>query len=524
MRTPHTARESSIRQLERAAWDVRSFLNENTGMSWEHSSSNGDWFSFSAASKYVSVGIPAWGGYAVGYNVMVTFPTREIRQAQDVTEIADLKGKVSCFTKNGHETLFTSVLPVGEFVTPAHSRVLQQLARAIREEREKSKTARTKSALAPVEILIELGGQQGQFIVDLVRPRRSYRSSQADLPDRIRKIVEEAISLSVAGTFGPEFQGVTADPPPPKVMDDILRTTAMWRKCRLTFQPDVDRWDVRRASLSHPSESTVSSLRTDLIKLAHSHPEFRKELLPLIASEKDACGYTEGPMQGKFEEGKPADPTENMSPEDAEKWKVEHLKNKDNFKGAVDLRYPVQGEGSTMSDRHLRAGLIRLAHSHPEFRKELLPLIKEAGCEKLPEALRENCEKKQEEAGGDKAEGKEASRKQAGMAVVRKVVPIMVRIIQHRDLNGVMAVGGIMQIDFGSTPTEPIRFTAQVARMGDAFVVRSAAPIRPVSGGGADVLVGLLKAALQEAFTQRGAALLGSAADSLVDTTPEMSY
>ena len=35
-----------------------------------------------------------------------------------------------------------------------------------------------------------------------------------------------------------------------------------------------------------------------------------------------------------------------------------------------------------MSDRHLRAGLIRLAHTHPEFRKELLPLLaseKEAG-------------------------------------------------------------------------------------------------------------------------------------------------
>jgi len=36
----------------------------------------------------------------------------------------------------------------------------------------------------------------------------------------------------------------------------------------------------------------------------------------------------------RFEEGKPADPTENMSPEDAAKWKVEHDKNKDKFKSA----------------------------------------------------------------------------------------------------------------------------------------------------------------------------------------------
>ena len=42
--------------------------------------------------------------------------------------------------------------------------------------------------------------------------------------------------------------------------------------------------------------------------------------------------------ESRFEEGKPADPTENMSPEDAKKWKTEHDKNKDNFKSAS---YPV---------------------------------------------------------------------------------------------------------------------------------------------------------------------------------------
>lgn len=41
--------------------------------------------------------------------------------------------------------------------------------------------------------------------------------------------------------------------------------------------------------------------------------------------------------ESRFEEGKPADPTENMSPEDAEKWKEEHAKNKDNFKAAARI-------------------------------------------------------------------------------------------------------------------------------------------------------------------------------------------
>jgi hypothetical protein len=61
----------------------------------------------------------------------------------------------------------------------------------------------------------------------------------------------------------------------------------------------------------------------------------------------------EGDKDSKFEEGKPADPTENMSPEDAKKWKTEHDKNKDNFKsasawkvGAGEGRRPFDGSDS----------------------------------------------------------------------------------------------------------------------------------------------------------------------------------
>lgn len=71
------------------------------------------------------------------------------------------------------------------------------------------------------------------------------------------------------------------------------------------------------------------ALRSQLIRLAHQHPEFRKDILPLVT----ACD-SEGPMMGKFEEGKPADPTSQMSPEDAKKWEEMNDKHKDNFKGA----------------------------------------------------------------------------------------------------------------------------------------------------------------------------------------------
>lgn len=38
--------------------------------------------------------------------------------------------------------------------------------------------------------------------------------------------------------------------------------------------------------------------------------------------------------EARFEEGKPADPTKDMSPEDAKRWKEENEKHKDNFKSA----------------------------------------------------------------------------------------------------------------------------------------------------------------------------------------------
>lgn len=126
------------------------------------------------------------------------------------------------------------------------------------------------------------------------------------------------------------------------------------------------------------SASPDSVLRAKLIRLAHQNPEFRKDLLPLI----QACDHTEGPMMGKYEEGKPADPTENMSEADKKEWELNTLKHKDKFKaaeslGALPPESVVLGQTTAqeMADRALRASLIRLAHTNPEFRKDLLPLL-----------------------------------------------------------------------------------------------------------------------------------------------------
>lgn len=96
-----------------------------------------------------------------------------------------------------------------------------------------------------------------------------------------------------------------------------------------------------------------------------------------------------------------------------------------------------------MSDRTLRAKLIRLAHSNPELRAQILPLLKDAGCEKLPEGgMRDNCEEKVEE-------GKEsASKKAGGNDVIEAILPMsdMAKLYRKLDEKDEQAAELLMEV------------------------------------------------------------------------------
>lgn len=84
----------------------------------------------------------------------------------------------------------------------------------------------------------------------------------------------------------------------------------------------------------------------------------------------------------KFEKGKPADPTKNMSPEDKAKWKAEKEKNKDKFKKADEphrARFP---EGKSVDvPEYLRD------HGNPEAAEKWVAMNEEHG-DKFKEASR----------------------------------------------------------------------------------------------------------------------------------------
>lgn len=93
----------------------------------------------------------------------------------------------------------------------------------------------------------------------------------------------------------------------------------------------------RGASLQENDPMSNTALRTRLIRLAHSRPDLRPHILPLV-TDKAACWDGETSVMARFEEGVSADPTVNMSQEDAAEWERQNELHRDNFtKGASEF-------------------------------------------------------------------------------------------------------------------------------------------------------------------------------------------
>lgn len=81
------------------------------------------------------------------------------------------------------------------------------------------------------------------------------------------------------------------------------------------------------------SEEDAEEWKSNTEKYKDKFKEARikaKDLVPKLRTKK----HSGEEKESRFEEGKPADPTENMNEADAEKWKTEHDKHKDEFKEA----------------------------------------------------------------------------------------------------------------------------------------------------------------------------------------------
>ena len=116
--------------------------------------------------------------------------------------------------------------------------------------------------------------------------------------------------------------------------------------------------------------STDRALHAGLIRLAHAHPEFRKDLLPIIKEadfDPSFIGKQTVPV------GEPAsDAQKPWAKGQFTQQEFAELKEKQVAGNLSDGK----ADTKTASDKNLRAAIIRLAHAHPEFRKDLLPILK----------------------------------------------------------------------------------------------------------------------------------------------------
>lgn len=140
----------------------------------------------------------------------------------------------------------------------------------------------------------------------------------------------------VAKVVGPEFKEMNENPPPSvvKVMEGMQGKTAG----RTTHLDNPDKPGFTLCGERADPKTTAKSVKDTTchyceVAWQKAHGGLRGAgRAPLLAMDQ----FADMLKDSKYEEGKPADPTENMSPEDAKEWKRQTEEHKDEFKTAGD--------------------------------------------------------------------------------------------------------------------------------------------------------------------------------------------
>ena len=120
-----------------------------------------------------------------------------------------------------------------------------------------------------------------------------------------------------------------------------------------------------------------AALRKSLIRLAHSNPELRADLLPLLKEATEFPPDSIGKEVSGPEGGKGSDAEKPWAKGQFTQEKFVELEDKQEAGKLDDGKAdPTSGAVKTAGEEAaLRSGLIRLAHEHPELRSQLLPIL-----------------------------------------------------------------------------------------------------------------------------------------------------
>lgn len=145
--------------------------------------------------------------------------------------------------------------------------------------------------------------------------RKKFKAENPDITDAdMKKIVEmwkeHKDSLKAAAWKAPVVAGVPSNP-------DMAR---LWRHLN---------------DISSDASGLVRHATGDVAQgLKEIAAQAQKAMDLVTKHDKSMKSASDEDKQSRFEEGKPADPTKNMSPEDKKKWEKANEENKDKFKSA----------------------------------------------------------------------------------------------------------------------------------------------------------------------------------------------
>jgi hypothetical protein len=139
-----------------------------------------------------------------------------------------------------------------------------------------------------------------------------------------------------------EFKGAAGGDPADlahEILEQGLRHPALKEITRSWSKVEAD---LKKAETEHKNLHRFGVGSTEDVTLVNAH------IVPALKSYRDMVDIiieqiskrlkrrtaSEEDRESRFEEGKPADPTKNMSPEDAKKWKEQNDRHKDKFKSA----------------------------------------------------------------------------------------------------------------------------------------------------------------------------------------------
>jgi len=149
-----------------------------------------------------------------------------------------------------------------------------------------------------------------------------------------------------------------------------------------------------QASMSEPINEVFDwgfvSVSKEPLKTRPDYGSLLENNMLITAEDFRAALLSDLPAQksSKFEKGKPADPTKNMSPEDADEWERQNKENKDNFKSAEDLDSAYFRKSASSENRFL----ISCGEYEAELKESKFEKGKSVPLSELPDELQENVE------------------------------------------------------------------------------------------------------------------------------------